>query len=825
MTSTAVHLGWAFKQGHHRTNWRRRFFVLNTEGVMSYYADESAAHLGGKPKGKFQVGPNTEALTELACPPNVWPDDKRRPGTGFGIRTPSRTYYLYCTMTQDSDKWLEMIKTCIQTMQPKQNLLEHFSDEDDNTSRIETLSFMPDANLQALSNRVFVRVDELNNQVMGLESQLWKAEDVNQELLQRVHYLETTLRKNKINFTPMADGFDLGEPDDDEIADNADIPRVPDVDARLQLRAALILQRWWRTKLLRKKHAELLASFQQRRQTRQASDPRPHLLGDSSRATVRRGRDATRKERAPSTSLGLRKSVSTYAGAGDARRHTSNNRRPLPKATSLNLAMLAKQSSATKANNRVSVAITFAELDELEHASGEEGEQPEAAEDDGAAVSQSPAETIKSPVEAIQSPAETTETMQLWQRQHLSEEELASSPGTPSAMTSPPPGLGEAVIPEESSVTHVSSPTAKVGSLAEQPSPARKTSTASFVLQSETNEDIAIRRSRVALYRFNRKPHKGLYDLVDCGLVKDDPVDQIRFLCEEPGLSRAAVGELLGHQHEPGLSLLKAYAETFDFCSVAVDSALRLFLLPFRIPGEAQKIERVLTAFSKRYFDHNPGMFHHEDTALVLSFSIMMLHTDLHNDNNIKKMTLPEFVRNNRGIDEGHDIQEAILKGIYGRILKEEFQCCIDHTVRTEDYESRIVSKLPIPLVTEERVFVAEAEVAELAKTKSKSQVKRVVTLVVFNDLLLVLSRSRWERRYAYRQHYELQEMSMTSVGKSPAGPAFELHNTVLGKCVFKFAVTDEGSIVAHLRGNIKLVKEALNKDLKLSPMGVASEC
>jgi hypothetical protein len=37
-----------------------------------------------------------------------------------------------------------------------------------------------------------------------------------------------------------------------------------------------------------------------------------------------------------------------------------------------------------------------------------------------------------------------------------------------------------------------------------------------------------------------------------------------------------------------------------------------------------------------------------------------------------------------------------------------------------------MVSKLPVPLVTEERVFVAEANVSELAKTKSKSPVKRV---------------------------------------------------------------------------------------------------
>ena len=310
---------------------------------------------------------------------------------------------------------------------------------------------------------------------MGLESQLWKAEDVNQQLLQRVRYLEAMLRKSSVAFAPMAAGFDLVEYDDDndDSIDNGDSPRVANVDARIELRAALIVQRWWRAKLLRKRHAELLASFQTRRQTRQKTDPRPAPTGDGSRLTVGRSRDAGRTERAPSTSLGLRKSVSAYAGAGDARRHTSKNRRPLPVATSLNLTMLAKQSGQTKASNRLSVAATFAEIDE--HM------------DDGSLglkTDQSPEFT-----ETADTSLDTAETLQLWQRQHLSDADLASTPGTPRTVMSPT-GLERAVIPEESSVAHVRSATAAGQSASEQAAIVRKASTASFVLQ--TVRDLAL---------------------------------------------------------------------------------------------------------------------------------------------------------------------------------------------------------------------------------------------------------------------------------------------------------------------------------------------
>lgn len=48
--------------------------------------------------------------------------------------------------------------------------------------------------------------------------------------------------------------------------------------------------------------------------------------------------------------------------------------------------------------------------------------------------------------------------------------------------------------------------------------------------------------------------------------------------------------------------------------------------------------------------------------------SIIMLHTDLHNPQNKKRMTKEEFVKNNRGIDGGKDVPRQLLEAVYDNI-------------------------------------------------------------------------------------------------------------------------------------------------------------
>jgi len=49
------------------------------------------------------------------------------------------------------------------------------------------------------------------------------------------------------------------------------------------------------------------------------------------------------------------------------------------------------------------------------------------------------------------------------------------------------------------------------------------------------------------------------------------------------------------------------------------------------------------------------------DTAYVLAFSIILLNTDLHNSQIKRKMTKEEFIKNNKGIDNGEDLSSDYL--------------------------------------------------------------------------------------------------------------------------------------------------------------------
>jgi Sec7-like guanine-nucleotide exchange factor len=98
----------------------------------------------------------------------------------------------------------------------------------------------------------------------------------------------------------------------------------------------------------------------------------------------------------------------------------------------------------------------------------------------------------------------------------------------------------------------------------------------------------------------------------------------------------------------------------------------RKFLYSFKLPGEAQKIDRIMENFAKRYCENNPSSFDHTDTAFILAFSLIMLNTDAHNPNVVHKMTKPQFISANRGINSGKDLPKDYLETLYDSIVNNE---------------------------------------------------------------------------------------------------------------------------------------------------------
>ena len=64
-----------------------------------------------------------------------------------------------------------------------------------------------------------------------------------------------------------------------------------------------------------------------------------------------------------------------------------------------------------------------------------------------------------------------------------------------------------------------------------------------------------------------------------------------------------------------------------------------MFLNGFRLPGEAQKIDRLMEKFAERFVNCNPDAFKSADVAYVLAYSVIMLNTDAHNPQVKAKMS------------------------------------------------------------------------------------------------------------------------------------------------------------------------------------------
>ncbi|KAK4508835.1 uncharacterized protein ATC70_013458 [Mucor velutinosus] len=175
--------------------------------------------------------------------------------------------------------------------------------------------------------------------------------------------------------------------------------------------------------------------------------------------------------------------------------------------------------------------------------------------------------------------------------------------------------------------------------------------------------------------QFNWKPKKGLAVLSSNGFLNlQDPRSVASFLLTTEGLNKTQIGEYLGEGDAENIAIMHAFVDEMDFTNMKFTEALRFFLQAFRLPGEGQKIDRFMLKFAERYVHGNPGAFANAETAYVLAYSVIMLNTDLHSPHVKRRMTLEDFIKNNRGIDDGNDIPREILEANFEEIQNNEIK-------------------------------------------------------------------------------------------------------------------------------------------------------
>lgn len=214
--------------------------------------------------------------------------------------------------------------------------------------------------------------------------------------------------------------------------------------------------------------------------------------------------------------------------------------------------------------------------------------------------------------------------------------------------------------------------------------------------------------------KFNKKPFGKDWITIGekSGLFPNPatPRSVAQFLYSTSNLDKSHIGEYISKgpvdKYLFNKQVLDAFVSLFDFTGQTFSGALRAFLLKFRLPGEAQCIDRLMEAFANQLYlqqskhlidskiaseykdedDHSKDedneinktepLFKSSDGIYVLAFSTIMLNTDLHNPmiKDDRRMTVDEFIRNNRGINDGSDFPSSFMKELYHQIKDNEIQ-------------------------------------------------------------------------------------------------------------------------------------------------------
>ncbi|CAL8072006.1 unnamed protein product [Calicophoron daubneyi] len=264
---------------------------------------------------------------------------------------------------------------------------------------------------------------------------------------------------------------------------------------------------------------------------------------------------------------------------------------------------------------------------------------------------------------------------------------------------------------------------------------------------------MANRRCRLLAAKtiFNENPVKGIAYLTENGLVPRVPVAVARFLLNEEGLSRQAIGEYFGSLNDPlATKVLKEFLKLQQMKGLRVDEALRLVLSYFHPLGESQKISFLMQVFQEEYVVQNDELvsqtFRSPETVEVLAYSLLLLHTDLHNPNLRRlgrQMTEQEFVNNNRGIDCDQDLPAELLRDMYHRIAETEFKTLPDPVDRVRSLDTMLVGPLKTAnFFQRHRRFIGWVYGKQLNEIIPRRRSKRRNThqryVLIFNDIIII---------------------------------------------------------------------------------------
>ena len=155
-----------------------------------------------------------------------------------------------------------------------------------------------------------------------------------------------------------------------------------------------------------------------------------------------------------------------------------------------------------------------------------------------------------------------------------------------------------------------------------QKSPTIQTSVSNHSDQIQSNSK---KQELAKLIKLFNEDHKnGIAQILLAGFLDSSVQSHSKFLLETPNLDKRSIGNYIGEGIAFNIKVMHSFIDMIDFKDLPFVHALRNLLQTFRLPGEAQKIDRIMEKFADKYCENNPNIFAKADVAYTLGYSLLI---------------------------------------------------------------------------------------------------------------------------------------------------------------------------------------------------------
>lgn len=199
--------------------------------------------------------------------------------------------------------------------------------------------------------------------------------------------------------------------------------------------------------------------------------------------------------------------------------------------------------------------------------------------------------------------------------------------------------------------------------------------------------------------------------------------------------------------------------------------------------------------FAERFTEQNPSVFPTADAAFILSFSIIMLNTDLHNPaiKEERRMTKDGFIRNNRGICDGQDLPQEMLTSIFDRIKENPISLKEDDEARERAGDTQKTGAMGLPAALSPASFFT-SHYEDMDKARKSNFQKERDHIVRTTESLLKRRRHAPEKsmskrsslrankasRFVLSEHSGLKDEYVSPMFEVTWGPALAAFSTAM---------------------------------------------